>query len=87
VAKLADDLSGDGMILINGIETEAVYYWLTVSPDEGPVIAKGSITGSEQLLKRLKNAEAVKLTLSEGPSLTLKCAGGRKGVRWVTAVH
>jgi hypothetical protein len=87
MAELADDLSGDGMILINGIETEAVYYWLTVTPNEGPVIAEGSITGPEQLLKKLQTSDAVKLTLSEGPSFTLKCEGGRKGVRWVKAVH
>jgi hypothetical protein len=54
--ELTDDLSGDGMIIIDGVETEAVYYWLTVSPEQGPVIAEGSITGSEQLMKQLKTA-------------------------------
>ena len=87
MTELADDLSGDGTIIIDGVETESVYYWLTVSPELGPVIAEGSITGSEQLMKKLKTAEAVKLTLSEGPSFTLKCEGGRKGVRWVKAMR
>ena len=43
--------------------------WLTVSPKQGPVIAEGSISGSEQLMKKLKTAEAVKLLLFEGPIL------------------
>jgi hypothetical protein len=85
--ELADDLSGDGMIIIDGVEAEAVYYWLTVSPKQGPVIAEGSISGSEQLMKKLKTAEEVKLMLFEGPSFKLKCEGGRKGVRWVKAMR
>lgn len=85
--ELTDDLSGDGMIIIDGVETETVYYWLTVSPEQGPVIAEGSITGSEQLMKQLKTAQAIKLMPFEGPSFNLKCEGGRKGVRWVKAVR
>lgn len=87
MTELADDLSGDGMIIIDGVETEGVYYWLTVNPEQGPIIAEGSISGSEQLMKKLKSADAVKLMLFEGPSFTLKCHGGRNGVRWVKAMR
>jgi hypothetical protein len=61
---MIDDLTGDGMIIIDGVETETVYHWLTVSPVAGPVIAEGSITGSEQLLKKVKGAGATLLWLS-----------------------
>ena len=39
------ELSGDGMIIIDGQNVETVYYWLTVVPEAGPVVAEGSIQG------------------------------------------
>jgi len=51
-----DEISGDGMIVINGRIVETVYYWLTVVPKAGPVIAEGSISGSEDVMKKIKNA-------------------------------
>jgi hypothetical protein len=47
-----DEISGDGMIVINGRIVETVYYWLTVVPKAGPVIAEGSISGSEDVMKK-----------------------------------
>ena len=37
------EISGDGMIVIDGENVETVYYWLTVAPKAGPLIAEGSI--------------------------------------------
>jgi hypothetical protein len=78
-------LTGDGTVILDGESGATVYYWLTVLPAPGPVIAEGSITGSEAIMKRIKTANAVKLTLVDGPTLALRCHGGRSGVRWVKA--
>lgn len=40
-----DELSGDGTIIIGGEEAGAVYYWLTIVPIAGLVVAEGSIIG------------------------------------------
>jgi hypothetical protein len=37
------------MIIIDGENVEIVYYWLTVVPKAGLVIAEGSISGSEEV--------------------------------------
>jgi hypothetical protein len=31
----------------------------------------------------VKKAKAVKLALEDGPVVTLRCEGGRRGTRWV----
>jgi hypothetical protein len=49
-----DELTGDGMLILDGESIATVYYWLTVAPEPGTVIAEGSITGSEDLMKRLR---------------------------------
>jgi hypothetical protein len=41
-----DEISGDGIIIIDGENVDQVYYWLTISPEPGDVIAEGSIAGS-----------------------------------------
>ena len=82
---LTDDLSGDGMVVIDGVEAEAVYYWLTVVPETGAVFAEGSISGLEQLMKRIKKAGIARLSLLDGPVVRLECEGGKNGVRWVRA--
>ena len=64
----ADEISGDGMIVIDGEIVETVYYWLTVVPKAGPVIAEGSISGSEEVMKKIKNAKIAELTLVDGPN-------------------
>ena len=81
-----DELSGDGMIILDGESIATVYYWLTVVPEPGAVIAEGSISGSEEVMRRIKKASAAKLALVDGPTLTLRCHGGRGGVRWVKAL-
>jgi hypothetical protein len=81
-----DELAGDGMLILDGESIATVYYWLTVVPEPGSVIAEGSITGSEDLMKRIKKASAAKLALVDGPTVTLRCYGGRGGVRWVKAL-
>jgi hypothetical protein len=77
------DLSGDGMIIIDGQNVETVYYWLTVVPEVGPVIAEGSISGSEGVMRKIKNAKVAQLTLMDGPTVAIECHGGRNGSRWV----
>jgi hypothetical protein len=67
---MSDELSGDGMIILDGESIATVYYWLTVVPEPGAVIAG-----------------AAKLALVDGPTLTLRCHGGRGSVRWVKALR
>jgi len=81
-----DELSGDGMIVLDGENVEKVYYWLTVIAEPGNVIAEGSISGPEDVMKMIKKAKTAKLTLVDGPTLTLRCHGGKNGTRWVKAV-
>ena len=81
-----DELTGDGMIILNGASIGTVYYWLTVVAEPGAVIAEGSISGSEDLMKRIKRSTAPKLQLADGPTVILRCYGGRGGVRWVKAL-
>ncbi|WP_407174805.1 hypothetical protein [Bradyrhizobium sp. STM 3562] len=83
---ITDELSGDGMIIIDGRDVALVPYSLTLSPEAGPLIAEGSISGPEPLMRRVKQAGAVKLALEDGPVLTIRCEGGRSGTRWVKAL-
>lgn len=84
---ITDEISGDGMIIIDGENVEVVYYWLTVVPKAGRVIAEGSISGSEEVMKKVRNATTAKLTLMDGPTVKLRCHGGRNGTRWVKAMR
>lgn len=84
---ITDEISGDGMIIIDGQTVETVYYWLTVVPVAGPVIAEGSISGSEAVMRKIKNAKDAKMTLTDGPTVALRCHGGRNGTRWVKAMR
>jgi hypothetical protein len=84
---IADEVSGDGMIIIDGENVEIVSYWLTVVPKAGLVIAEGSISGSEEVMKKVKNAKTAKLMLVDGPTVALRCHGGRSGMRWVKAMR
>ena len=68
---MSDELTGDGMIILDGESVETVYYWLTMVSAPGPVIAEGSITGSEGVMRRIKKASAAKLALVDRPTLTL----------------
>jgi hypothetical protein len=52
-----DELTGDGMLILDGENIATVYYWLTVVPEPGAVIAEGSITGSEDLMRRVKKSD------------------------------
>ncbi|MEH2543270.1 hypothetical protein V1278_003705 [Bradyrhizobium sp. AZCC 1577] len=80
-----DDLIGEGLVVIDG-RNEKVSYWLTVSPEAGPVVAEGSITGPERLMRSVRKAKRVKLALGDGPVVTLKCQGGSGDVQWVKAL-
>ncbi len=60
--ETTDDLIGEGTIIIDG-RNERVSYWLTVSPEGDPVLAEGSISGSERLIRSLINARNVKLAV------------------------
>jgi hypothetical protein len=85
---MADVISGNGTIVLdgNGVE-DVVFYWLTISDEPGKVVAEGSISGSEDLLRKVKKAERATLAPEDGPGLALKCFGGRNGVRWVKALR
>jgi hypothetical protein len=37
---MEDELTGDGMLILDGESTATVYYWLTVVPQPGAVIAE-----------------------------------------------
>jgi hypothetical protein len=80
-----DELSGDGTIIIGGEEAGAVYYWLTIVPVAGPVVAEGSITGPEKFMRKVTKATGPKLVLHDGYVVTLQCEAGATGVRWVKA--
>ena len=55
-------------------------------PEAGPEIAEGSISGSEDVVKKIKNAKTANLTLVDGPTVALRCHGGKNGTRWVKAI-
>jgi hypothetical protein len=78
-----DELSGDGTIIFDCGEAGAVYYWLTIVPVAGPVVAEGSITGPEEFMRKVMNTTGLKLVLQDGYVVTLQCEGGATGVRWV----
>ena len=81
--EVTDELRGDGMIIIEGRDVALVPYALTLASAPGRLVAEGSIQGPEPLLCRVKQAKAVKLALEDGPILTLRCEGGRRGTRRV----
>jgi hypothetical protein len=83
--SISDDISGNGAVVIDGTQGETVYYWLTIVPKPGSLIAEGSISGSEQLMRKIKKAEKVKLELEDGLIVVLRCQGGKNGTRWVKA--
>ena len=85
---MPDVISGNGTIILdgNGVE-DAVSYWLTICDEPGNLVAEGSISASEDLLRKVKKANRATLALEDGPPLALKCVGGRNGVRWVKALR
>jgi hypothetical protein len=84
---ITDELNGDGMIIIDGRDVARVPYSLTLAPEAGPLIAEGSICGPEPLMRQVKKARGVKLALEDGPTLVIRCEGGRNGTRWVKALR
>ncbi len=81
-----DELTGDGLIIIDGLGVGTVYYSMTLSAEAGGLIAEGSITGSEELMSRVTGADRPRLALEDGPVVMLDCAGGDHGIRWVRAL-
>jgi len=85
---MVDVICGNGRIVLDGGGVEdTVFYWLTISDEPGELVAEGSITASEDLLRKVKKAERATLALEDGPPLVLKCEGGQNGVRWVKALR
>jgi hypothetical protein len=85
---MADVISGNGSIILDDADVEDdVFYWLTISEEPGKLVAEGSISASEVLLRKVKHAQRAMLALEDGPPLALKCLGGRNGVRWVKALR
>ena len=83
--SISDDISGNGAVVIDGAQAERVYYWLTIVLKPGSLIAEGSISGSEELMRKIKKAGTVKLELEDGLIVVLRCRGGNNGTRWVKA--
>ena len=49
LAVMADVISGNGRIVLDGGGVEdTVFYWLTISDEPGELVAEGSITASER---------------------------------------
>jgi len=85
---MADVISGNGRMVLDGDRVEDdVFYWLTISDEPGKIVAEGSISASEDLLRKVKKAQRATLTPEDGPPLAVKCVGGRNGVRWVKALR
>ena len=85
---MADVISGKGTVVLDGSEVEdPVFYWLTIADEPGKLIAEGSISASEDILRKVKKAQRATLALEDGPPLVIKCHGGRDGVRWVKALR
>jgi hypothetical protein len=82
------DVSGNGTITIDGVVVQdVVFYWLTITEEPGELVAEGSISGSEELMRKIKTARHVTLAPESGPAVALRCAGGRNGVRWIKAIR
>ena len=75
------------MIIIDGHDVAMVPYSLTLAPRSGPLIAQGSISGPEPLLRQVRKAKHVKLALEDGPVVTIRCQGGNRGTRWIKALR
>jgi hypothetical protein len=82
-ADLTDDLSGNGIIIISGTEIGTVFYWLSVSEEVGPVVAEGSISGSEEIMLSISMAADAHIQLEDGPTFRVLCEGGTIGTRWI----
>ena len=49
---MADVISGNGRIILDGSGVEdAVFYWLTISDEPGQLIAEGSISGTFKAMR------------------------------------
>jgi hypothetical protein len=82
-----DQLIGDGMIIVDGRDVAMVPYSLSVAPHASPLIAAGTISGPEPLMRKLKAAHDVRLALEDGLVVALRFKGGQSGIRWVEAVR
>ena len=85
--ETADELAGDGMIIINGRDVALVPYSLTLASEPGRLIAEGSICGPEPLLRQVNRAKGVKLALEGGPTVSIRCEGGHRGTRRVKVLR
>jgi hypothetical protein len=85
--EIADELAGDGMIIIDGRDVALVPYALTLAGRPGRLTAEGSICGPEPLLQQLKRAKGVKLALEDGPVVTIRCEGGERGTSRVKVLR
>jgi hypothetical protein len=81
------EISGHGTLMIDGyrVENHAVLYWLDILRRAGRPCCRGSIHGSEELMRKVKKAKRAILEPEAGPSIALKCEGDRNGVRWMFA--
>ena len=66
---MADVISGNGTIILDGSGIEDAVSWLTISDEPGNLVAEGSIRASENLLRKIKKANRATLALENGPPL------------------
>jgi hypothetical protein len=67
--------SRNGLLLVNG------------RSQGRPRYRRGVNLGSEDVMKKIKNAKTAKLILVDGPTVALRCHGGKNGTRWVKAMR
>lgn len=77
------DLSDNGFVYIGDAPIGEVFYWLSLDTEPGPVVAEGSISGSEEMMRQIQAAQQVRLVLHDGPVFSLVPDGGSSGTRWV----
>ena len=65
-SRMMADLSDNGLVYIGDAPIGEVFYWLSLDTDPGPVVAEGSISGSEEMMRRIQAAQQVRLVLLQG---------------------
>jgi len=75
---IANELSGDGMIIIDGGTSRSSLLAVT-GPGDEPFDRIGFlISGPRPLLRKLKRSSEIELALENGPIVALRCEGGRR---------
>jgi hypothetical protein len=84
---MSDELSGDGMIILDGESIATVYYWLTVVPEPGAVIAEGSISGWPAMGEGVAPATRAEYTTTEAIPLRLRAKSAIVSISHCVPTH